>query len=98
MTRELQFHPYVAFDILDITDHYESERTGLGERFFQQLLGMYAIVRDRPLQFGRVWRTWRIALVDKFPYKIVFRVEPYQIYVLSVIHVRRHDRIWKARV
>ena len=98
MIRTLRFHPGVAVDVMDIRDYYESEQTGLGERFVNSLDRTYDTIIERPAQFGRIWQNWRAALVKKFPYVAVFRIDRKSVYILSVHHVRRHDRVWRTRV
>jgi hypothetical protein len=98
MIRALRIHPGVAVDVIDIREYYEAEQIGLGERFSKSLDKTYDTIIERPAQFGRIWQNWRSAPVKKFPYLAVFRIDRKSIYILSVHHVRRHDRVWRKRV
>jgi len=68
MIRTLRLHPGAVVDVMDVYDHYESEKPELGDRFLHSLEHTYRIITDRPAQFGRYWRNWRAALLKKFPY------------------------------
>lgn len=98
MIRTLRLHPGVVVDVLDVYEHYETEKPELGDRFLHALEQTYRPITDHPAQFGRYWRNWRAALTKKFPYKLMYRIDGKFVFVVSVIHVRRSDRIWKSRV
>jgi plasmid stabilization system protein ParE len=44
--------------------------------------------------FSRVHGEVRRAIVWKFPYAVVFRVEPKRVVVLTVLHSARDPKLW----
>lgn len=98
MSRTLRLHPGAVVDVIDVYDHYEREKPDLGKRFLHSLEQTYRTITDHPAQYGRYWRNWRAVLVKKFPYKVMYRIDGKFVFVVSVIHARRSDRIWKSRV
>lgn len=47
---------------------------------------------------AEVFQELRVALVRRFPYAIVYRVDEDQITVVAVYHSRRDPRSWQRRV
>ncbi len=46
---------------------------------------------------GKLLEDLRVALVDRFPYVIVYRIDDDQITVVAVYHTRRDPRGWQGR-
>ncbi len=75
---------------------YDQKQTGLGLAFLDELEKVYARIESNPRLFLQVFissevaREVRRAIVDRFPYKVVFEVvDPETIVVLAVAHQRR---------
>jgi toxin ParE1/3/4 len=83
--------------------HYESHQAGLGRDFHQRVdEGMMAISRDHlqfPLYEGfRKNKDFRRALVDRFPYVIVFKLLEAEILVVAVAHASQRPGYWRRRL
>jgi len=76
-------------DIMDAFDWYENERTGLGVEFLDQLEDSCNQILQSPNRY-QAYRNQRIAIVHRFPYKIVFEIEAGIIVVYAVYHDKRN--------
>ena len=98
MNRILRTHPGAFVDLIEAREHYESIQPGLGDRFYHSLRSTFDVIAARPTQYGRVWRAWRATLVKKFPFKVIYRLDGKDVFVVAIVHASRHDRVWRRRV
>jgi len=76
---------------------YENKRAGLGLGFISEIDRCVSLASENPRQFAIAQNEIRRVIVQRFPYSIYFRVEPYRIVVLAVFHSSRNPTIWQAR-
>lgn len=69
---------------------YESERPGFGAEFTSEVERVLIRIAESPKQFRRIRGEVRRAVLRRFPYTIDFLLEPTQIVVLAVFHVKRN--------
>ena len=81
----------------EAADWYEEQRTGLGHDFVTKVQATFDRISNNPNQFPVVFEEVRQAIVDRFPYSVLFKAEPKRILVLVVFHHRRNPSIWKRR-
>jgi len=79
-------------DLAEACAWYEKERPGLGRRFLNEFDRRLEAVKRDPFLFPvNFSEKYRFALLKKFPYSIVFRVdEEGFIVVISVFHQHRN--------
>ncbi len=82
----------------EAADWYEHQRAGLGHDLVVKVQATFDRIGDNPGQFPIVFEEVRQAIVDRFPYSVLFKAEPKRIVVLAVFHHRRNPAIWKGRV
>ncbi len=82
----------------EAADWYEQQRTNLGRDFVSKVEATFDRIRKAPRQFPVVFEEVRQAIVDRFPYSILFLAEPKRIVVLAVFQHRRNPSVWKRRV
>jgi len=82
----------------EAADWYERQRTNLGRDFVAKVQTTFDRIRTAPHQFPTVFEGIRQAIVDRFPYSVLFQSEPKRIVVLAVFHHRRNPSVWKRRV
>ncbi len=76
-------------------DWYDEQRDGLGFSFLVAVEQKLEVIEAFPTRFGVQFDNVRIAIVDGFPYLILFRVGPKNIRVISIFHTSRDPRVWK---
>ncbi len=91
------FHPEASAEFEGAVSYYEERQRGLGldlalevESAIQNIL---ALPEAWPLLEGDIRR----CLVHRFPYGILYAVEPAGIWILAVMHLHRAPDYWKHR-
>lgn len=97
MDRPLIINPEAEADLAEARSWYESKQEGLGDQFLQGVDDAFAGVRRSPEAYRVVYQDLRQAVVRRFPYHVLYRVDDDQITVVAVYHSRRDPRGWQRR-
>jgi plasmid stabilization system protein ParE len=97
VNRPLVVNPEAEADMAEAKAWYDDQRPGLGDDFLDRVADTFAEIRRRPEMRARVFEELRLALVGRFPYAVVYRVDEDQITVVAVYHARRDPRGWRPR-
>ena len=92
-----RYHPLVAVDLRDACQHYDSIAPALGNRFRTNVQLKIQTIIERPESFGDIGGDFRGALVDRFPYVIVFTVEHDVPCIYGVRHAASDRETWFDR-
>jgi plasmid stabilization system protein ParE len=91
------FRPAAAADVDDAFRWYESQRENLGEKFLGSVATCVELVLRHPEAHPIVHRDTRRALLQRFPYGLLYRIFNDQILFVACFHVRRNPRAWSVR-
>ena len=78
--------------------YYENRREGLGLQFIAVNRKLLARILENPRQFPAISGRLRKAGMRRFPYSIIFRVEPRLIRVVAIAHGHQRPGYWKNRL
>ncbi len=81
-------------DIRRAARFYEDEAPGLGGEFVTEIERAFARLAENPEIGPHARHNARKLLVRRFPYVVIYRVEPERVLVLAVGHQRRHPDFW----
>jgi plasmid stabilization system protein ParE len=70
----------------------------LGARFFREMEQLMHEVCERPQLFRQFDPPARRHFTDRFPYGVIYLVEPDHIWIVAVMHLHREPRYWRARL
>lgn len=99
MKRELRISSAAEVDVAESWDYYRIEEPGLESEFIRCVEKGYSRVVDTPFTFPLVFSTSvRRAVIDRFPFAIIFSVRDDHIFVYSVFHSSRNPIIWQGRI
>jgi len=90
-------NPEAELDINEARQWYEAERIGLGDELIDAVDEVLARVQRAPRLYAKVFQELRLALVRRFPYAVVYRIDDDQITVVAVYHMHRDPRGWQSR-
>jgi len=68
---------------------YDQRSKGLGFRFLDDLQRCFTFIRDNPHGFQLRKEEFRHAMLDDFPYRVVFKIKGNDVYVYQVRHASR---------
>jgi toxin ParE1/3/4 len=92
------FDPDARAEFLAAVEYYEECQTGLGRRFREAVETEVDSIDAMPFRFRVLHAPLRRCLVPKFPYSIIFAVEPDFILVIAVAHTKRKPGYWHDRM
>ena len=92
-----RYHPLFATDLADACSYYDSIADALGNRFRVSVRSIIQTVVERPDSFGRIGGDFRGALVDRFPYVVVFTVDGGIPSIFGLRHAASDRNDWFGR-
>lgn len=92
------FHPEVDEELVEGIAYYEDCEPGLGLDFSREVYATIRNARDYPAMWPEIDVEVRRCLVHRFPYGVLYSVEPQGIFILAVMHLHRAPDYWKHRL
>jgi toxin ParE1/3/4 len=93
----IDFHTDAAEEMQAAAASYAARARGLGDEFLDEIeQGLHRIQ-----QFPRLWSIYegeyRRYLLQRFPYGLIYRIDPEKIFIIAVAHLHRQPGYWKHR-
>ena len=84
-------------EMLGAAAYYERQAHGLGRVFLAEVQRTVHSVVENPHVGPVVRQPIRRRLMHRFPFGILYRVDPYEIVIIAVMHLRRLPGYWANR-
>jgi hypothetical protein len=84
-------------EMFDAAAYYESRVPGLGAAFLDKVESAVADIAASPERWPIIQPNIRRRLVHRFPYGLLYRVDPEEIVVLAFSHLHRRPNYWIGR-
>ena len=84
-------------EMLDAATYYELQAGGLGREFLEKIGSAVADIAENAERWPIVRLNVRRRLVHRFPYGLLYRVDPEEVVILAVAHLHRHPTYWVGR-
>ena len=98
MTRRVVFRQRAIAEIDEAAAWYEDQRAGLGLEFTNAVSSSIEQIKKNPLQYQRVFKDGRRAVVARFHFNLIYLVTEDQIVVVACLHGHREPRRWMDRI
>lgn len=87
-------------EMLEAAHYYEEQQPGLGGDFLDEVEAGLTRIAGSAGRFGfyRGSETVRSVRLERFPYRLLFVLEPERAVVVAVMHLHRRPDYWKRRV
>jgi len=95
MANPLRFHPLVVEDLKAATDWYDGIEIVLGNRFRQSVNERLDSVELFPESYAIVRGTLRVALVNGFPYLMIFEWTSDLTEIVGIFHSASDPAKWQ---
>ena len=92
------FHPAASEEIVETAAYYDGEVPGLGNGFILEVERIVGILRDQTKIGQRIEKDFRRILLARFPYSLIYCIEPERILVVAVSHQHRRPGYWRERI
>ena len=77
---------------------YETARSGFGDIFLDDVQRAIDLIRERPEIGASIAYGFRRALMQRFPFSIIYWIEGGEVIVAAVAHQRRRPHYWIKRI
>ncbi len=94
---KFQFHPEAEEEFNEAVGFYEAIEPGLGIDFAHEVYKTAQLCVSFPELWPVIENEIRRALVQRFPYGVLYVNENSTISILAVMHLHRHPDYWKDR-
>ena len=91
------FHPEAKAEFLEAIDYYEGCANGLGYDFSIEVHSAIQNILIHPAAWPVLEEDVRRCLTNRFPYGILYSIEPDGVFILAVMHLHRIPGYWKHR-
>lgn len=88
MRYQLKIKKEASDEIGEAFAWYENQKAGLGSEFIKYLETYFDRITQTPLIYPQT-SDQRVAILERFPYKIVYEIEEHSIVVYAVFHTSR---------
>ncbi len=92
-----RYHPLFADDLRMACSHYDLISHALGARFRSNVRSAIEQIVSRPESFGRIGGDFRGAMIEKFPYVIVFTKAESVVMLFGIRHAASDRSDWFNR-
>jgi plasmid stabilization system protein ParE len=102
MNWRVEFRPEVESDVAEAACWYESQQSGLGAEFVEEIIQVWDALAENPLlnarRHPRKNIRWRYP--ERFPYRVIYEVSEaeHSVVVAAVLHAARDDKHWRKRI
>ena len=84
--------------MLDAAKYYESQASRLGIDYLSEIERAVATITESPMTWPIIEGELRRRLVRRFPFGILYRIEPEEIVIIAVAHLHRKPGYWMGRL
>lgn len=91
------FDPDAKTEFLDSVLYYRNRSSGLGKQFRSEVFQGLLKITESPFRYRSFHPPFRRFLLDRFPYAIIYSIEPDHIHILAVAHTKRQPDYWMDR-
>jgi plasmid stabilization system protein ParE len=91
------FHPEALAEYAEAVQYYAQKRTEVAQAFINAVEDAVYRLRETPTRYTIIDEDVRRCMTDKFPYGILYIIEPDYILILAVMNCSRQPGYWKNR-
>ena len=92
------FLPEAEQEMLESAIYYQSKASGLGIDYLSEVERAVKSIAESPNVWPILEGELRRRLIRRFPFGILYRVEPNEIVIVAVAHLRRRPGYWRKRI
>ena len=96
--KHIKFLPDAEEEMFEAAKYYQSQTTGLGIDYLSEVERAITSIAQSPLTWPKVEGELRRHLVRRFPFGILYYIEPEEIIIVAVTHLRRKPGYWEKRL
>ena len=91
------FDPEAHAEFLSSVKYYEDCQPTLGRHFSLAVESAIKKIAKTPFRYRLLHAPFRRCLIQKFPFSIIYSIEPNHIRILAIAHTKRKPGYWLDR-
>jgi toxin ParE1/3/4 len=92
------YHPDALIEYADAALYFDERAPGLGADFTQEIDAAIDVILQAPERWRCIEEDVRRYLVHRFPYGILYTIEPGYVLIVAVMHLTREPGYWRHRI
>lgn len=94
----LEFHPEARLEFYESASFYKEVRPSLGIAFTNEIESILHQILEAPDRWPILEEDVRRCLAHRFPYGVLYTMEPDSILILAIMHGSRKPGYWRNRL
>lgn len=94
----VDFLPEADQEMIEAARYYQSLSSGLGDEYLAEVEHAVHSIASSPQTWPVLEGDLRRRLIKRFPFGILYRIEPDKILIIAVAHLRKKPGYWKKRI
>ena len=94
----VRFNTAAQRELIDTVNFYDQQVGGLGEEFFSEVQQFVALLTDNPALGKRGPDGRRAVVMNRFPYRLIYRLDEVGVRIVAVSHQKRRPGYWRGRI
>ena len=96
--QRVAYHLLAAAELIESARFYDQRRRGLGDEFLLAVEAVQELIRTQPQLGRRGFLDTSSFRTKRFPFRIVYEVQPDRIWIVAVAHLSRRPGHWARRL
>ena len=93
-----RFHEAADEELTEAVSYYDARASGLGDRFLAEIKAATRTIELHPEIAPIIDLGVRAKVLDRFPYTLMYVVEPDELFIVAVAHQSRRPGYWTDRL
>ncbi len=94
----IDFLPEADHEMFEAARYYQSLSSGLGDDYLDEVERAVHSIETSPQTWPVLEGDFRRRLVRRFPFGVIYRIEPDKILIIAVAHLRKKPGYWENRI
>ncbi|MHB8339477.1 MAG: type II toxin-antitoxin system RelE/ParE family toxin [Ignavibacteriaceae bacterium] len=94
---EVEFYEPAYIEYQEAIDFYNLQSERLGDKFIIEIDKTITIIKNYPQSFSDYTKHTRKAVVNVFPYNLIYTIHKNYIEILAIAHQHRKPNYWLNR-
>jgi hypothetical protein len=93
-----RFHEAADEELTEAVFYYDAKTPGLGDRFLAEVKAATSYIEQHPEVAPVIEDSVRAKVLVRFPYSLMYVVEPPDLFIVAVAHHSRRPGYWADRL
>lgn len=96
--KQVSFHEDARAELAEASHYYEDRVPGLGQALIDDVENAVSEILGHPKACKLISKNLRRKVLSRFPYGLIYTVEPDRIRIMALAHYKRRPEYWRYRL